>query len=538
MRSLRGGAHNSAFMKPCPMPSTLKFRGGVQFAGAWRARLLALAASCLWGLGWPAVAQAPVDTRIALVIGNGAYGGGAELPNPGNDAQAMGDSLRQLGFTVVELRDGSKARMDEAIVRVRDALKGKQGVGMLYYAGHGLQLDWRNYMVPVDAQIATSSDVPVQAVDVGSVIDAFKAAGNRMNILVLDACRDNPFATSASGKGLAPLDAPPGTFFAFATAPGNVAEDGDVKAGNGLYTGFLLQELKKPAARIEDVFKRVRLNVRKQSQGRQVPWESTSLEEDFVFNSGQRAPVAVRDEQARDAAFRIEKADWDKIRDSSNADDYYAFLLKYPSGSIAQNATAALERLAVAKVENVADRHGVVQVQGVARYRVGDEMAIVRKDMYTGLEIVRGKTVVTRIADGIVEINNGMALLTIDGATIKNQFVKSWDPPRMDYPGDAFAVGKKWESRSIETPLVGPATWREDRMKIVAFEDVTTAAGTFKAFKFELNSVSGNGTFVKLTYWAQPDWPFAIKTIREIRPRIGPATRETTEMVSRKRGAA
>ena len=218
-------------------------------------------------LTFSAAAQAPIDIRIALVIGNGAYAGSAALPNPVNDAQAMGETLKQLGFTVVELRDGNKAQMNDAITKVRTALQGKQGVGMLYYAGHGLQLDWRNYMVPVDAKIASSADISSQAVDVHSVIDAFKAAGNRMNIVVLDACRDNPFASTASGKGLAQLDAPPGTFLAFATAPGNVAEDGDVKSGNGLYTGFLLEELKKPSAKIEDVFKRVRLNVRKRSQG-------------------------------------------------------------------------------------------------------------------------------------------------------------------------------------------------------------------------------------------------------------------------------
>ena len=488
-------------------------------------------------LCFPALAQAPLDIRIALVIGNGAYAGSAALPNPVNDAQAMGETLKQLGFTVVELRDGNKAQMNEAIAKVRIALQGKQGVGMLYYAGHGLQLDWRNYMVPVDARINSSADISAQAVDVNSVIDAFKSAGNRMNIVVLDACRDNPFAGTASGKGLAQLDAPPGTFLAFATAPGNVAEDGDVKSGNGLYTKFLLEELKKPTTKIEDVFKRVRLNVRKQSQGRQIPWESTSLEDDFFFNTGQKVQVATRDERAREAAFLLEKADWDKIRDSRNANDFYAFLLKYPSGSITQNATAALERLAVAKIENVADRNGVVQPQGTARYRLGDEITVVRNDMYTGLEIARGTSVVTRIVDGIVEINNGATLLTIDGAAIKNTFVRGWDPPRMDYPGDAYAIGKKWTSRSIETPLEGPKTWREDSMKIVAFEEVTIGAGTFKAFKFELDSVLGNGTFVKLTYWAQPDWPFAIKTIREIRPRSGAPTRELIEMVSRKRGA-
>ena len=110
-------------------------------------------------------AQAPGDLRVALVIGNAAYAGAAALANPGNDAKAMGDTLRGLGFTVVEIRDGSKAQMSEGISKVNTALKGKQGIGMLYYAGHGLQLDWRNYMVPIDAKMSKAADVPEQAVD-------------------------------------------------------------------------------------------------------------------------------------------------------------------------------------------------------------------------------------------------------------------------------------------------------------------------------------------------------------------------------------
>ena len=256
-----------------------------------------------------ASAQAPLDIRVALIIGNSAYPGNMALVNPVNDARAMADVLKRLGFTVVELRDGNKAQMSAAIVKATDALKGKQGVGMLYYAGHGLQLDWRNYMVPVDANLKSAADVPQQTIDLSSVVDIFKTAGNRMNIVVLDACRDNPFGgTTSSAKGLAQLDAPPSTFLAYATAPGNVAEDGNEKTGNGLYTQFLLQELKRPTAKIEDVFKRVRLNVRKQSNGRQIPWESTSLEDDFFFNDGLKYTIKPEDlERMADEVRQIEK---------------------------------------------------------------------------------------------------------------------------------------------------------------------------------------------------------------------------------------
>lgn len=310
-----------------------------------------------------AQAQAPVDIRVALIIGNGAYSHVTALANPANDARAMAATLRQLGFSVIELRDGDKAQMTEAIVKVRQSLAGKQGIGMLYYAGHGLQLDWHNYMVPVDANPASSSDVPAQTIDVSSVIDTFKGAGNRMNILVLDACRDNPFSDTTrditSGKGLAQLDAPPGTILAFATAPGNVAEDGDEKSGNGLYTQFLLQELRKPTAKIEDVFKRVRLNVRKQSQGRQIPWESTSLEDDFYFNDGVK--FTIQPEELKRLA--------DEAREKELALQRQAALVREREQQIAQALAQEKLRMAEAQKLNEAEARRKAQELSLERER-------------------------------------------------------------------------------------------------------------------------------------------------------------------------
>lgn len=260
-------------------------------------------------LTYSSTAEAPLDVRVALVIGNAAYMHIPALGNSTNDARSMAGILRKLGFQVVEVVDGSKTQIDQAVENLQTLLKGKQAVAMLYYAGHGLQLDWHNYMVPIDAKLTQSSDVPKQTVDIESVISSFKKATTRMNIIVLDACRDNPFEGKASGKGLAQLDAPVGTFLAFATAPGNVAEDGDASSGNGLFTQYLLQELQKPA-RIEDVFKRVRLQVRQKSQGRQIPWDSSSLEDDFSFNDGNKHTVnpddLIKEAKAREEKLRIE----------------------------------------------------------------------------------------------------------------------------------------------------------------------------------------------------------------------------------------
>lgn len=490
--------------------------------------------------GLPALAQAPLDVRVALVIGNAAYSGNAALANPGNDARAMAETLRQLGFAVVELSDGTKAQMSQAIAKVRDDLTGKQGVGMLYYAGHGLQLDWHNYMVPVDAKLSVATDVPVQTVDVNSVIDAFKGAGNRMNILVLDACRDNPFTAIGSAKGLAQLDAPPGTILAYATSPGNVAEDGDSKGGNGLYTQYLLEELTKPAAKIEDVFKRVRFSVRRQSQGRQIPWELTSLDDDFYFNTGQRIVVARPDEKARERTFSEEKTAWDKIKDSKRAEDLYDFLLQYPNGGVSELAQAKLERLDRAKIVAQVDRNGEQQTPVATRFRMGDRYEFAIKDGLTGALRTRSTAMVTAVNDTLVEYTgifgpNSRGSSTIAGAVISTGG-ETFDPPYTLIPGGEYQVGKRWAGRTNITRANASKGWMEFEGKILTRERVEVAAGTFEGYKVQMEFLYDDGTRRKTTFWAQPDWGLPMKMVIETRVRTGPVDIVVREMLSRQRG--
>jgi uncharacterized caspase-like protein len=222
-----------------------------------------------------------VAPRRALVIGNSSYSFGP-LKNPANDARAIGEELKRSGFEVTTGLDLPRREMLEAIRAYAESLTKAKAVGVFYFAGHGVQLAWRNYLLPTDAQIARVEDIEARCVDVNAVIDGIAKAANPMNVVILDACRENPFAgVKLDQKGLSQLDAPPGTLLAYATAPGNLASDGE--GANGLYTEQLLRELKVPEARIEDVFKRVRLTVRRRSNGQQIPWESTSLEEDFWF---------------------------------------------------------------------------------------------------------------------------------------------------------------------------------------------------------------------------------------------------------------
>ncbi|MBU1042728.1 MAG: caspase family protein [Proteobacteria bacterium] len=226
-------------------------------------------------------AARPLERRIALVIGNGAYKEGP-LRNPPNDAHDMAAILRSMGFEVIARENAGLAQMEAAVDEFWGKLK-KGGVGLFYYAGHGLQVNGRNYLVPVDAKILAEQDVKYKCMDAGLVLGRMENAGNDLNIIILDACRSNPFARSwrSADQGLAKMDAPKGALIAYATAPDSVAADGTGK--NGLYTEKLLKAMRVPGQPVEQMFKRVRDEVMRTTKDKQVPWESTSLRGDFYF---------------------------------------------------------------------------------------------------------------------------------------------------------------------------------------------------------------------------------------------------------------
>jgi uncharacterized caspase-like protein len=250
--------------------------------------------------------------RVALVIGNAKYRNLPPLGNPANDASSVGGKIRELGFETSISTDLDKQQMEQALAAFARRVASTRAVALFYFAGHGLQVAWRNYLLPIDARIDSAQDVAGQAVDLVALIDALRKARNAMNVLILDACRDNPFAVDGStGKGLSQMDAPVGTFLAYATSPGRTASDGSRK--HGLYTEHLLTEIAKPEAKIEDVFKRVRLGVRRESRGEQIPWESTSLEDDFYFVPSANVRKASKEEL--DRQYAIERAAWGQIEE-------------------------------------------------------------------------------------------------------------------------------------------------------------------------------------------------------------------------------
>ena len=245
----------------------------------------------------PAGARAAAESRIALVIGNEAYKD-SPLANPVNDAKAVSAALRAAGFEVIERHNQGAVEMRRAIREFGEKLRGK-GAGLFYFAGHGVQVNGRNFLIPANADIRYEDEIEDQSVDVSLVLGKMESAKARINLVILDACRNNPFVrgSRSAQQGLAAMEAPIGSLIAYATSPGQVASDGQGR--NGLYTQFLVREIERPGLKVEDVFKRVRAAVRQASNGRQVPWENTSLEGDFYFRPGERAEAAVSVQEAR-----------------------------------------------------------------------------------------------------------------------------------------------------------------------------------------------------------------------------------------------
>ena len=243
----------------CHAPAALLAR-----AATWLALL------CMLLPGAPAPAQAA--TKAALVIGNARYAD-QPLANPENDARDLSQALQGLGFRATTVLNGTRQAMLDA-VRTHAAAVGPGALSVFYFAGHGVQMGGRNFLVPVDAKLQRAEDLLQQGVSLDDVIEAIAKGKPRFHVLILDACRDSPFQ---DGKvaGLAPLDAPPNTLIAFATSPGKVAADGSGR--NGLYTSHLLRHLGGADRRIEEVFKLVRVGVLEDSAGRQLPWENTAL---------------------------------------------------------------------------------------------------------------------------------------------------------------------------------------------------------------------------------------------------------------------
>lgn len=249
-----------------------------------------------------------MSDRVALLIGNGAYPNGSALKNPTNDARDLAKKLRLFGFTTATVTDGTKAEMETALETFKKRLTTAK-VGLLFFAGHGFQGKGENYLVAVDSKTTGEIEARNSSLSLNLVIETMEDTPTDTNIIILDACRNNPFERAWTrnlvSRGLAPVYAPKGTLIAYATSPGQTASDGEGK--NGAYTASLLQHLDAVDCSIETMFKRVRNTLSAATNGKQISWEHTSLAREFYFNRSVGVRIDLYDSTAlRDKFFELD----------------------------------------------------------------------------------------------------------------------------------------------------------------------------------------------------------------------------------------
>lgn len=297
----------------------------------------------------------PADQRVALVIGNSNYQTAPKLANPGNDAQSMAQLLNSAGFEVTQATDLTRSDMIQVVqdFTSKVAARGPGAVAMIYYAGHGVQVAGENYLLPVDAKISAPSDLPGNSLRLVDMMGTLESIPSRMRIVVLDACRNNPFpGVNDAGRGLAIVDAPNGSIVGYSTAPGMEAQDGDGK--HSPYTSAFLNVAREPNLPIEQLFKRVRLEVNNATEGKQTPWESSSLTSDFYF-FGDTAVAATRApdrrpvvQTASNLPSRSVRQAYDYVLSEGSPEYYEEFIRLYPHDPLCDRIRLLLRNLVVA----------------------------------------------------------------------------------------------------------------------------------------------------------------------------------------------
>jgi Caspase domain len=295
------------------------------------------------------------EQRVALVIGNSNYQNAPQLANPDNDAQSMAQLLNSAGFEVISATDLTQNDMLRVVqdFSAKVASRGPNTVAMVYYAGHGVQLAGENYLVPVDAKVSSPTELVNNSVRLVDVMSTLETIPSRMRIVILDACRNNPFpSVNDAGRGLAIVDAPNGSIVGYSTAPGAEALDG--AGGHSPYTQAFLNVAREPNVPIEQLFKRVRLEVNHSTSGQQTPWESSSLTSDFYFFgntavAANRPPVkAPVVQMASNLPSRSARQAYDYVLSEGNPEYYQEFIQMYPHDPLCDHIRWLLGNLLMA----------------------------------------------------------------------------------------------------------------------------------------------------------------------------------------------
>jgi uncharacterized caspase-like protein len=455
----------------------------------------------------------------------------------------IADALQLAGFTVTKHENLGRSGMVNAFRDFGDRLN-ERTVAVVYYAGHALQVRDNNYLVPVDVEPRSEDEIPVVGLDVGFILGRMSHARSRVNIVILDACRNNPFAgKTRPARGLAQMDAPVGTLLAFATAPGKVAEDGP--GPNSLYTLNLAKYLATPGMPVESLFKKVREAVVEGTERRQVPWESSSLMSEFAFVPGLAAPVASNAEQ--EAAGEL--AFWNSIQASTRAEEYRAYLRQYPQGRFAELART---RLAASGRESTSAATTAATVASITpppsqlplkagrpdllprpgdtwRYRVQDQFRIgdlfltatVADVTSEGVAETWSTTSDAKVRTTIVPVEAGFSALPAWSLT-PPEFAPYLLATGLARVGQSIAEQRREIDRAA-VPLKG---------RFEGEEEITVAAGRFRAIKMVLRGrtqARGMGAInVEHAIWYCPEVRRFVK--HTVTARVGGVLREATSV--------
>lgn len=298
------------------------------------------------------------EKRLALVIGNSDYKHAGELPNPRNDAADMATALEKLGFEVIKGVDLDKQSMEQTLRQFASALSDAE-LGLFFYAGHGLQVNGKNYLVPIDARLADAAALDFEVIRLELVQRIMERQG-KTNILFLDACRNNPLArnlaramgtrSASIGRGLAAAESGVGTLISFSTQPGNVALDGEGR--NSPFAGALVEQLLTSRGDLSDILISVRNSVMRVTENRQIPWEHSALTSKIYFSpQSASAGEEVTQPSAQSQGLQIETAFWNAVRDSDQPAVIQSYLDRYPNGVFVPLAQLRLKQLAKASAK-------------------------------------------------------------------------------------------------------------------------------------------------------------------------------------------
>lgn len=405
--------------------------------------------------------------RLALVIGNGAYVNASPLENPVNDANDVAAALESVGFEVMKGTDQGLVGMRRLIREFGDKLDRQKGVGLFYYAGHGVEVRGKNFLIPVDADIKREVETEDYAIDVDSILRQMDAAANGFNIVVLDACRNNPFSRgwnrSGDSGGLANVLAPTGTYIAYSAAPGTTASDG-AGTRNSPFAAALVKNLKRPNLKLEDVFKATREAVMSETGNRQVPWDSSSIKGDFYFfRTEPTTAVTEKPANGGKTGAEREREAWELVKDSTDPGDLRLFIKEYPGGTNTAAAKIRLDDLVWASAK-AADKQEPIKAYleefpnganaGAARIRLR-QLEATATVTTTPVKTEPGKIVERKSTTGIDLVWVPPGEFVMGSPADEKDREKSEGPERKVTVSDGFWMGKHEVTQSQWKSLMG-----------------------------------------------------------------------------------